>query len=477
MLGSTKSWISGVLLQKLKPYLSGIFIICVISLMTQLTEAQDIVNDPHILTPLAENNYIFNTFVLLFCAALVMWMATGFCMLEAGSINPKSTASICLKNITLYSIACLVFYILGYNLMFLDVDSFWGSISFFTDMDFKESSILKDNKEHLLAVISQNSSQMATVFFQTTLVAVAASITSGALAERVKLWPFFCFIIFLAGVIYPIQGSWSWGGGWLADMGFVDFAGSTVVHSVGGWAALTGAIFLGPRQGKYQNGTVKIYFPTSVPLIFLGTFILWFGWLGFNSGSLLVTSGVTEISKMALIFMNTNIAAASGVVTALLVSLLLTERINILLVLQGALAGLVSITAGPDFAQPFYAIFIGGVGSCLAIFSYTLLDKYHIDDVVGAIPIHLVAGIWGTLAVGIWGPASFKVQLIGVLSVGAFTVITTSFLWFALKKFFGIRVLEDVESLGQDLMDLGLDEPESLIDSMISDHDQETKKD
>ena len=454
----------------IKTFLLAFFTLCLVTSV----EAQE--NAPQIFAPLAESNYIFNTLVLLLCVALMVWMIAGFCMLEAGSVNSKNTASICLKNITLYAVACLTFYVLGYNLMFFGENDL-VSLSFFANMGFREASVLQNSKEHLLAVLNQNYSQMAFLFLNTAYVAITASIISGALAERVRLWPFLAFVLILTGIIYPVQASWSWGEGWLANMGFVDFAGATVVHSVGGWAALTGAIFLGPRQDKYKNGTVKVYFPTSVPLISLGTFILWFGWLGFNSGSLLVTSGVSEISKMALIFMNTNIAAASGVITALLVSLLLTERVNILLVLQGALAGLVSISAGPDFAQPFYAMFVGGVGSCLAIFSYSLLDKYQIDDVVGAIPVHLVAGLWGTIAVGIWGPASFQAQLIGILSVGAFTVVTTALLWFILKKLFGIRILADVESIGQDLMELGLDEPESSLDSMISGYQNEAKKD
>lgn len=461
-------------MQKIKDSFSGslfIAVFVVIYFLPWFVAAQP-TPENNILMTSSEGHYVFNTFVLLFRGVLMVAMIAGFCMLEAGSVSPKSTASICLKNITIYAIACIAFYILGYNLMFLDVDDFLGSFSFFTDLGLEENSMLQDGQA-TLAVLDQQASQMSLLFFQTVFVAVAASVISGTLAERVKFWPFLCFILILTGLVYPIQGAWSWGGGWLAKMGFVDFAGATVVHSVGGWAALTGAIFLGPRSGKYKDRTVKIYFPTNIPLIFLGTFILWFGWLGLNSGSLLMTSGVMEISKMALIFMNTNIAAASGLVAALIVSLLLTERINIILILQGALAGLVAISAGPDFAPPYYAMAVGAVGSCLALFSRDLLDRYKIDDVVGMIPIHLVAGIWGTLAAGVWGPANFTSQLIGVFSVGAFTVVTTAILWFALKKFFGIRVLEDVENLGQDLMELGIDEPETVIDSIITEDDKD----
>ena len=430
----------------------------------------------------SELYYVINTFVLLFCAGLIMWMAAGFCMLESGLVRTKSTAVICLKNILIYSISCICFYLLGYNLMFLDVGSWMGSLSFLANMKGAEFYLIGGAKEGgsegpggggLLAEVLQGKhSSMALVLFQMTFVATAASVISGALAERVKLWSFFIFVAFLTAFIYPFQGSWSWGGGWLAEKGFVDFAGSTVVHSVGGWAALMGVFFLGPRKDKYMpNGEIKNYFPSNVPLVTLGVFILWLGWFGFNGGSLLVTAGVKEMSKMALIFMNTNIAACSGAICALLLGHWLYGRINILLVLNGALAGLVSITAGPDFSQPLHAILVGGIGSCLATVAVPLLDRFKIDDVVGAIPVHLVAGIWGTLAVGIWGPASFGVQLIGVLSIGAFVCLASGLLWFILKKVMGIRVSEDREDLGQDLLELGLESHPDALDmgSLMSD--------
>ena len=406
-----------------------------------------------------EMAYVVNTLVMLFCAALIMWMAAGFCMLEAGLVRQKSTAVICLKNILIYSIACLCFYLVGYNLMFADVGSFAGSFRLLADIGGGEFLAATTGKTgNPSELLKGEYSGIGLIFFQMTFVAAAASVISGTLAERVKLWAFFIFVAILTGLIYPIQGAWTWGGGWLGQMGFSDFAGSTVVHSVGGWAALSGALFLGPRFDKYDDkGYVKTYFPSSVPLVSLGVFILWFGWLGFNGGSLLATAGVASISKMALIFINTNLAAAAGAVTALLLGCALHKRINILLVLNGALAGLVSITAGPDSTAPLAAIMIGAIGSSLATMTPPLLDRFRIDDVVGAIPVHLVAGIWGTLAVGIWGNAPFSAQLTGVLVIGAFVLGTSSLVWFILKKTIGIRVSEDKEDLGQDLLELGLE--------------------
>ena len=407
-----------------------------------------------------EMGYVVNTLAMLICAALIMWMAAGFCMLEAGLVRRKSTAVICLKNILIYSIACLCFYLLGYNLMFSDVGGFLGSFQIFANVGSDEMAMaMGGSTVNTDEVVRKNEySSIGLVFFQMTFVAAAASVISGALAERVKLWSFFIFVAILTGLIYPIQGAWTWGGGWLGQMGFADFAGSTVVHSVGGWAALSGALFLGPRFDKYdEHGYVKTYFPSSVPLVTLGVFILWFGWLGFNGGSLLVTYGVAAISKMSLIFINTNLAACAGAVVALFMGHILHKRINILSVLNGALAGLVSITAGPEGVAPVVAVIVGAIGSCLATLTPSLLDRFRIDDVVGAIPVHLVAGIWGTLAVGIWGSASFITQFIGVVAIGAFVLGTSSLVWFVLKKTIGIRVSEDKEDLGQDLLELGLE--------------------
>ena len=407
----------------------------------------------------SEMGYVVNTVVMLFCGALIMWMAAGFCMLEAGLVRQKSTAVICLKNVMIYSIACLCFYLIGYNIMFTDVGGFMGSFKFLANIRGEEFLAATAGEVNSPAPLLKNDySEIGLIFFQMTFVAAAASVISGTLAERVKLWSFFIFVAVLTGLIYPIQGAWTWGGGWLGQMGFSDFAGSTVVHSVGGWAALSGALFLGPRFDKYDDkGYVKTYFPSSVPLVSLGVFILWFGWLGFNGGSLLASAGAAAVSKMALIFINTNLAACAGAVAALFLGCALHKRINILLVLNGALAGLVSITAGPDTGEPLAAIIIGAIGGCLATMTPPLLDKFRIDDVVGAIPVHLVAGIWGTLAVGIWGTAPFTAQLTGVVVIGAFVMGASSIVWFILKKTIGIRVSEDKEDLGQDLLELGLE--------------------
>lgn len=418
-----------------------------------------------------ETAYVINTFVALICAALVMWMVAGFCMLESGMVSSKCIAVICLKNIVIYSIACLCFYLIGYNLMFVGVDGGWlGSFTPLANMNALEFDLAAGVEEALAEVLKTETSSMAALFFQMVFVATTASVISGSLAQRIKLYPFFIVVAFLTAFIYPIQGAWIWGGGWLSELGFTDFAGSTVVHSVGGWAALTGAYFLGPRFDKYnEDGQARTYLPSSVPLVTLGVFILWLGWFGFNGGSVLITAGAASISQMSLVIMNTNIAACSGVMCALFLGRWLYGRINILLVLNGALAGLVAITAGPDLYQPIYAVMVGAVGSALATLSIPVLDKWGIDDVVGAIPVHLVAGIWGTLAVGIFGPASFMSQLIGVLSVGVFVCATTGLLWFLLKKTIGIRVSEELELLGQDLLELGIeDNPDVLkIDDLM----------
>ena len=399
--------------------------------------------------PHSELGYVVNTFIILLAGALVMWMAAGFCMLESGLVRNKNVAIICLKNLLVYSVSCICFYVIGYNLMFTDVQGWMGSL-------IPLASVGNSEEDY---------SSFAMIFFQMTFVGAAASVVSGALAERVRLWAFFVFTAVLTAFIYPIQGSWVWGGGWLSEMGFSDFAGSTVVHSVGGWAALAGALVLGPRRDKYgKNGEIKNYFPSNVSLVTLGVFILWFGWLGFNGGSLLVFSDAPSVSKLALIFMNTNIAACSGAVVALFLGRIVYGRVNILLVLNGALAGLVSITAGPDYVQPVVAMIIGGVGSCFATLTPSLLDKLKIDDVVGAIPVHLVAGIWGTLAVGIWGEASLFSQIIGIVSVGAFSFISCLIVWLILKSTMGIRVSKEYEELGQDLLELDMEsDPEAVF--------------
>lgn len=405
-----------------------------------------------------EIHYILNTFLLLFAATLVMWMAAGFCMLESGLVRSKSTAVICLKNIVLYAGACTCYYLLGYNLMFQDVGLWIGTLDFFVSPSAEELNLLSGAKTNLPALFSSGSFSLAGVFFQMVFVATTASIISGALAERAKLWSFFIFIIILCTFIYPVVGAWTWGGGWLTQMGFKDFAGSTIVHSTGGWAALLGAWLIGPRHGKYdENGKVVSTPASNVPLVTLGTFILWFGWLGFNGGSVLSLSSAFDAGTVALVFFNTNLAAVGGVICTLGLSLLLYKRVQVLLILNGAIAGLVAITAGPDISNPMLAFVIGSIGGILATLAVPVLEKWKIDDVVGAIPAHLVAGIWGTLAVGIFTEASFLVQLIGVLSIGAFVLISSLVAWLLIKWWLGLRVSSGSEFLGQDIAELGIE--------------------
>ena len=281
---------------------------------------------------------------------------------------------------------------------------------------------------------------------------------SGTIAERAKLWPFLIFVLILTGFIYPIQGSWSWGGGWLSEMGFSDFAGSTIVHSVGGWAALTGAIILGPRKGKYSaDGSITPMPGANLPLATLGTFILWFGWFGFNGGSQLALGSALDAVAMSIVYVNTNLAAAGGVVAAMLVTQVLYKKVDLTMALNGALGGLVAITAGPDLQNHLLAIIVGAIGGVIVVFSVPVLDKLKIDDVVGAISVHLVAGVWGTLAVAIFGGGDMMIQIIGIVAVGAFVVITSGIAWFVLKATMGIRVEEDDEMTGLDKVELGME--------------------
>ena len=391
--------------------------------------------------------FIFNTFSFLVNGILVMLMAAGFCMLEAGMVRSKSVATICTKNIVLYSVAGILYFLIGYNLMYSGVDGgFIGSFSLFEVADPATESA-----EGGYAGASD-------WFFQMVFVATAASIVSGAVAERVKLMSFLAIVVVLTAIIYPIQGSWTWGAGWLSEMGFSDFAGSTIVHSVGGWCALAGCIVLGARKGKYSaDGKVNPMPASALPLATLGTFLLWFGWFGFNGGSQLALGSVADASSMARIFANTNLAAAGGVVVSLILGQILYKKVDLTFVLNGALGGLVSITAEPLAPTFLSAVLIGGVGGALVIFSVPLLDKLKIDDVVGAIPVHLVCGIWGTLAVPLTNDgASFTTQLIGVIAIGAFVLITSFILWYAVKAILGVRLSESEEKDGADKSEIGL---------------------
>ena len=406
----------------------------------------------------AETDFVLNTFSFMVWGALIMWMCAGFTMLESGSVRSKNASMICLKNIGLYSIAGLAYYILGYSLMYVDVGAVIGSFDLFYGPSEGEKALLAGDEGALAGVVEQGHSTMSDWFFQMVFVATTASIVSGTLAERVKLWAFFAFTAALTAIVYPIVGAWTWGGGWLSEMGFQDFAGSTIVHSTGGWAALAGAIVVGPRWGRFRkDGSAKPTPPSNIPAVTLGVFILWLGWFGFNGGSVLALSGVADAVAMSNVLVNTNLAAAAGVITAIIVSRPILGRTDLFAALNGAIAGLVAITAGPDLTDPRWAIVIGAVGAVLCTAGLKLLERLRIDDVVGAVPAHLFAGIWGTLAVCIAAGGNFLVQLIGVVSVGAFVFLVSLLLWHVLGRILGVRVSRDVEEIGQDAGELGID--------------------
>ena len=405
-----------------------------------------------------ETLFVFNTFSFLVWGGLVMWMAAGFTMLEAGSVRTKNASVICLKNIGLYSIAGLAFYLVGYNLMYVDVGSVIGKFRLLYGPSPDELALIGGDASAAAAVIGNSYSVMSDWFFQMVFVATAASIVSGALAERVKMWPFFLFTFLLTAIVYPVVGAWTWGGGWLAAMGFQDFAGSTIVHGTGGWAALAGVLVVGPRLGKFKrDGTTRATPPSNVVLVTLGVFILWFGWFGFNGGSQLALGSALDAVAMSNVLVNTNLAAAAGVITALACSRFILGRTDIFAALNGAIAGLVSITAGPDITQHLWAVIIGAVGGLLCTLGIKLLEKLKIDDVVGAVPAHLIAGVWGTLAVCIAGGGNFGVQLVGVLAVGAFVFIVTWLLWRLLDVLLTVRVSKNHERLGQDASELKIE--------------------
>ncbi len=410
-----------------------------------------------------ETAYILNTFSFLVCGFLVMWMGAGFAMLEAGLVRAKNTATICLKNVAIYALAGIMYYLVGYSMMYVDVDGgFIGKLALFYNPTEAEAALVQAEEatEALTTAVTGSSryASMSDWFFQMVFVATAASIVSGTLAERIKLWPFLLFSVILTGVIYPIQGAWSWGGGWLTEMGFSDFAGSTIVHTVGGWAALSGAIILGPRIGKYtEDGKIQPLPGSNLPLATLGTFILWFGWFGFNGGSVLAMGSAKDVTLMSLVVVNTNLAAAAGLVAAMLYAKFVFGKPDLTMVLNGALAGLVAITAGPDLSHPGLAIVVGAIGGVLCCIAVPLFDRVRIDDVVGALSVHLVPGIWGTLAVGIFGGGNLGVQLIGVLAVGAFVAVLSSAVWLMMKHTIGIRVDEHEERYGLDKGEVGLE--------------------
>ena len=399
--------------------------------------------------------FILNSLLFLIGGVLVMFMACGFCMLEAGLVRAKNTTTQLTKNVALFSIAAVGYYIIGYNLMYpLGTWSVDGILSGVIGVAAMEAvGVAADGADDLAYA-----STASDYFFQLMFCAATASIVSGTVAERIKLWPFLLFTLILTALIYPFQASWKWGGGFLDEMGFLDFAGSTVVHSVGGWAALAGALVLGARTGKYRDGRVVPMPGANLPLATLGTFILWLGWFGFNGGSQLAMGTVSDVADVSRIFANTNAAAAGGAIAALILTQIFYKKVDLTMVLNGALAGLVSITAEPLTPTLGAATLIGGVGGVIVVFAVPMLDKLKIDDVVGAIPVHLIAGIWGTLAVALTNSdASFGTQLIGIVTVGVFTFVVSWIVWTILKVTIGIRVSEEEELVGLDNAELGME--------------------
>lgn len=405
---------------------------------------------------LLQLSYALDTFYFLVMGALVMWMAAGFAMLEAGLVRAKSTVEILTKNIVLYAIASIMYMIIGYNLMYpgdAAVSSWWPGISFLLGGDNSVAAVTAGGED------APYYSNLADFFFQVVFVATAMSVVSGAVAERMKLWSFFLFAIVMTGFIYPIEGYWKWGGGFLDEMGFLDFAGSGVVHLAGATAALAGVLLLGPRKGKYRaDGSINPIPGANLPLATLGTFILWLGWFGFNGGSELKVSNVGEANAVAMVFVNTNAAAAGGVIAALLTSKLAFGKADLSMVLNGALAGLVAITAEPLTPTPLLATIIGAVGGVLVVLSIVTIDKMKIDDPVGAISVHGVIGMWGLLAVPLSNPdATFVTQLIGLGVIFGWVFVTSFITWLIIKLIMGLRVSEEEEFEGVDQAECGME--------------------
>ena len=400
--------------------------------------------------------WILNSVLFLIGGFLVFFMAAGFAMLEAGLVRGKNVTMQLTKNVALFGLASIFYYLIGYNLMYPLGD--WAIEGVFSAL-FPAVAVLEAVGVGADAVDDYAyASTGSDYFFQLMFCAATASIVSGTVAERIKLWPFLIFVIILTSFIYPLTASWTWGGGFVGEAGFSDFAGSTIVHSVGGWAALTGAIILGPRIGKYKDGKTVPMPGSNLPLATLGTFILWLGWFGFNGGSQLAMGSIGDVADVSRIFSNTNTAAAGGAIAALILTTVLYKKPDLTMVLNGALAGLVSITAEPLTPSLGAATLIGAVGGVIVVFAVPMLDKLKIDDVVGAIPVHLIAGIWGTIAVVFTnGDATFGAQLYGILVIGGATIIMSAVVWFILKAVMGIRVSEEDEITGLDMSELGME--------------------
>jgi Amt family ammonium transporter len=436
-----------------------------ISLVTTMS----LFSSPALAQQLPEHGiFILNSLLFLIAGFLVMFMACGFCMLEAGLVRSKNTTMQLTKNISLFSLAAVGYYIIGYNLMYplgnWTIEGFLsGYIIPIKDTALLESVGISPENVDDLSYASTGSDY----FFQLMFCAATASIVSGTIAERVKLWPFLLFTLILTAIIYPLSASWTWGGGFLSEAGFSDFAGSTIVHSCGGWAALAGAIVIGPRIGRYIGGKTIPMPGANLPLATLGTFILWLGWFGFNGGSQLAMGTVGDVADISRIFANTNAAAAGGVLSAIIATQLYYGKVDLTMALNGALAGLVSITAEPLAPSLGAATLIGGVGGLLVVFTVPLLDKFKIDDVVGAIPVHLIAGIWGTLAVVFNNSeASFATQIYGILVIGAFSFAASLLVFYIISATIGLRSSKEEEIQGLDKAELGMDAyPEFLKSS------------
>lgn len=397
--------------------------------------------------------YALDTFYFLVMGAFVMWMAAGFAMLEAGMVRSKSTVEILTKNIALYSIASVMYMIMGYNIMYSGTDSSWWpfAIDILTNADNTAEEVIASGGDTYYSGLSD-------FFFQVVFVATAMSIVSGAVAERMKLWSFLVFAVVMCGFIYPVQGFWKWGGGFLDAAGFSDFAGSGVVHLCGATAALAGVILLGARKGRYTaDGKVVAMPGCNMPLATLGTFILWLGWFGFNGGSELIISNVAEANAVSLVFVNTNAAAAGGVIAALITAKLMFGKADLSMALNGALAGLVSITAEPLAPTPLLATLIGAIGGIIVVFSIVTMDKLKLDDPVGAISVHGVCGVWGLIAVILSGGSSIGAQLYGAVVIFAWTFIVSMIFWAIIKMIIGLRVSEEAELEGIDLAECGME--------------------
>ncbi|MDY0136562.1 MAG: ammonium transporter [Thiomicrospira sp.] len=402
-----------------------------------------------------ELSYALDTFYFLISGALVMWMAAGFAMLEAGLVRSKNTTEILAKNIGLFSIASLMYMLVGYNIMYGDgINSLIPGLSFFLGADNATADVIAGGDD------APYYSNLADFFFQVVFVATAMSIVSGAVAERMKLMSFFAFAVVMTAVIYPVQGYWTWGGGFLSEIGFSDFAGSGIVHMAGAAAALAAVLILGARKGKYgPNGEVRAIPGANMPMAALGTFILWLGWFGFNGGSQLQVSTVENANAVAMVFVNTNLAAAAGVIGALIASRIMFGKVDLTMILNGALAGLVSITADPLSPTPLSAAAIGLVGGLLVVFVIIMMDKkFKIDDPVGAISVHGVVGIWGLLAVVFNNSeATLVAQLIGIAAIFGWVFVSSLIVWSIIKAVIGVRVTEEQEYQGLDQSECGME--------------------